>query len=645
MLHHCRRALRGVVRTRLRRGPVARLFSSHATNSSAGDDTQGCEVSGRVVAVEGRLVMIAPDFSKDSTRVFRPGSIVKLSNGTSACLAFEAAGFNFALLLPEGVGDSGSVDTSTLTGADVHISRDELKITFDSSVAHGGSIVDCFGHSIGQVVEPDASGDEIVQVAFNPAPGQFDRQVIRDNIHTGVTSMDALTPFGKGQSMLVFGETGTGKSTIAADVLLSQHQFGKDIHCIYAATGLTDEGVGQIVDNVLNPIGRGGTLVASSVEDGDDGALFAALTACALGEFHRDNGKHAMVVLDEISGLQRLWDKGWAMAHKHIGRETTPPVEIGQLRSFYMPLLQRAAKLDEMKRGGGSMSLIAMVNTPPNPTDHPALAKVNSSGEEEQNDEQIIHNSTFRRQDLDALELSPLDVTRLNTLLDRGVTVDVRMLQKLGIRSQKLAGQKYMATAAAQAHPYYAAFQASKVHIEEMSSIADGHIRLSPSLLAAGVHPPLDPQHSLTRIGIGSRKEIRDHRSKAMQKVATRLRIDVTAALDAVRLNSSPEEVAHAKRQLSAWHAALSQDPLQPIPLHEQVVLLFVAAAYYDDPVVAQALQGGRNSLILRHMRSCSPQVCDVACTKLVTFSFILNVRLPCVPLLLLAPGRYSRDR
>ena len=142
-----------------------------------------------------------------------------------------------------------------------------------------------------------------------------------------------------------------------------------------------------------------------------------------------------------------------------------------------------------------------------------------------------------------------------------------------------------------------------------MSSIADGHIRLTPGLKALGVNPPLDPQNSLTRIGIGSRKEIRDHRSKAMQKVAARLRIDVTSALDAVKLNSSTAEVAHANRQLAAWRSALSQDPLRPLPLHEQVVLLFVAAAYHDDPIVAEALKGGRDSLILRHMRSYSQPV------------------------------------
>ena len=309
--------------------------------------------------------------------------------------------------------------------------------------------------------------------------------------------------------------------------------------------------------------------------------------------------------------------------------------------------------------------------------------------------------------------------------------------------------------------------QASKVHVEEMQSIADGHIRLSPQLRDIGVQPPVDPQHSLTRIGIGSRKEIRDHRSQvgvdcsvvwccamqlqcivvglsqpetyafgavttkkesgnsigigsgigvsvgvgvrdhlsrrktvnqllpfllcwigirvgiririvfvwsflwhsflflwhttfalsfaltldwlchcqvslvflsfflsfylcslvclsvmcicgwghttpqAMQKVATRLRIDMTSCLDAVRLNSSPAEVAHASKQLSAWRAALSQDTLQPVPLHDQVVLLFVAAAYYDHPLIVEALKGGRDSLILRHVRSVSPKLLD----------------------------------
>ena len=436
----------------------------------SGED-DAVEVSGHVVAADNasRLVMIQPDFTKKSTRQFRPGSLVQMGSGAVGCLAFELAGFNFAILLPEAAVHGELLDDpSCIKGTEVHISSKQLHFHFDRSAAAGGSVLDCFGQTLLSSTPSDAetasptnaeAESEIVQLAFNPAPGQFDRQVIRDNIHTGVTALDALTPFGRGQSMLVHGEAGTGKSSIAMDVILAQHEFGAGrVKCVYAATHADDSKMSSIVSNMLAPVGDVATVIASSSDDGDEGALFAALSACALGEHHRDRGDHAMVILDEVSGLQRLWDKGWQMAHAHLGRETTPPVEIGQLRSWYMPLLQRAAKLNDTKKGGGSMSIIAMVDTPPSPADHPevmpeaSLLAVDTGSADAR---------PLTKQDIEDLDLSPLDLSRLNTLRERGVEVDLRMLRQLGIRSQKLRGQRALAAAAKAAHPYYNAYQVS----------------------------------------------------------------------------------------------------------------------------------------------------------------------------------------
>lgn len=449
------------------------------------DDSDEVEVSGHVVAKDdaGRLVMIQPDFTKKSTRQFRPGSLVQMGSGEVGCLAFELAGYNFAILLPEtAVHEDLLDDPSCIKGTEVHISSKQLHFHFDGSAAAGGSVLDCFGKTLlsskqsddndnaatalagsgsGGTAEAAAAAErEIVQLAFNPAPGQFDRQVIRDNIHTGVTALDALTPFGRGQSMLVHGEAGTGKSSIAMDVVLAQHEFGAGrVKCVYAATHADDSKMSSIVSNMLAPVGEVATVIASSSDDGDEGALFAALSACALGEHHRDRGDHSMVILDEVSGLQRLWDKGWQMAHAHLGRETTPPVEIGQLRSWYMPLLQRAAKLNDTKKGGGSMSIIAMVDTPPSPADHPEVMPEASSLAVESGTGADARPLT--KQDIEDLDLSPLDLSRLNTLQERGVQVDLRMLRQLGIRSQKLRGQRALAAAAKAAHPYYNAYQVS----------------------------------------------------------------------------------------------------------------------------------------------------------------------------------------
>jgi F0F1-type ATP synthase alpha subunit len=418
--------------------------------------------------------------------------------------------------------------------------------------------------------------------------------------------------------MLIFGQKGTGKTTIGKDIILAQSKFtassvestdalrDEAVHCILCATHVDEPKVEELVRGVLHKTGARTTIVTSSLADGDEGALFGALTACVLGEHHRDNGRHSVVVLDELSGLQRLWDKGWKMVHEYLGRSEVPAVDIGQLRNWYMPLLQRAAKLDLEKRGGGSMSMVAMIDTPANPVDYPELAV--SSSVDMLN---INKSQRLSQLDIQKLDLLPNDLARLKILMDRGVELNISMIQQLGIRSQKLSGQKEIAATAAAEHPYYSEFQASKVHVEEMSSIADGHICLSMALKKKNIFPCLDPQLSLTRIGIGSRKEIRDHRSTAMQKVATRLRIDLTAALDAVKLNCSAEEVAHAKKQLAAWRAALSQSPHQPLSIDEQVALLFVAAAYYDNVIVAEALKGGNESLILRHMRSVSSQLLE----------------------------------
>ena len=483
---------------------VFRLFSQGTRPAAGASESNGTaqpvEVSGRVVATDDRLLMIKPDYYMVSTRTFRPGSIVRLANGDTACLAFEAAGFSFALLLPCDAAAAAELSAdlvgrpSPLTGEECYISTRSLTFSFSARTVAGGSVLDCFGHPLAGAASAkadneeeeaavEAKGETIVQVAFNPAPGQFDRQVIRDNVHTGVTAIDSLTPFGRGQSMLVFGEAGTGKSTIAADIIRAQHEFstngGKSpIRCVYAATSVDNAQLDGVVRDVLGPAGTDVTVVASSSEDGDVGALFAVLSACSLGEHHRDSGGHSLVVLDDLSGLQRLWDKGWGMAHAHLKQGAkTPPVEIGQLRSWYMPLLQRAAKLSDDKRGGGSMSVIAMVDTPPSPADHlevgreqaagagaagasaGAGAGAGPAGENKTAAAAAEADPALTPAELQQLGLSPLDMQRLNTLVDRGVVVTHRMLQKLGIRSQRQSGQRALAHAAAAAHPYYAAFQ------------------------------------------------------------------------------------------------------------------------------------------------------------------------------------------
>ncbi len=346
-----------------------------ATATATAPAAEALEVSGRVVAVDGRLLMIQPDFLKKSTRTFRPGGVVWLSNGSAACLAFEAAGFSFGVLLPPGaVARPDAVPSGSLTGSEVHISQEGLRVHFTEEVLGGGTVVDAFGTPIGSAVggssrsssgsREDAlslqgggegggvggDGGGVSQLAFNPAPGQFDRQVIRNNIHTGVTAVDSLTPFGRGQSMLVHGEKGTGKTSMGVDIVRAQHQVGwaanstatsttsatsitnttsttstsasgsrsttttvtttitgddggsggGELHCVYAATHLDDARLDYLAREMLQPAGKRATLVAASQEDGDEGVLFAAVTACALGEFHRDNGRHAVVVLDEV---------------------------------------------------------------------------------------------------------------------------------------------------------------------------------------------------------------------------------------------------------------------------------------------------------------------------------------------------------
>ena len=303
----------------------------HSNGRNSSSEIEDFEVSGTIVSADERLIMISPDYQTKSARSFRPGALVHLSNGKTACTVFEAAGFTFALLIPpklarhDSSGTPHDIDTEVsyrersptsqlLSGTEVFISQQNLTFSFSERTIQGGSVLDCFGEEV--MLSPSPGQDTgteraapVQRLAFNPAPGQFDRQVIRENIHTGVTAIDALTPFGKGQSMLVFGEPGTGKTTIGQDVVLAQQLSNNvdetaiddsAVYCIYAATGLDPLAMNHLVPTLLSSASKNTTLVTASKDHGDESALFAALCACSLGEHYRDRGQHAMVILDEV---------------------------------------------------------------------------------------------------------------------------------------------------------------------------------------------------------------------------------------------------------------------------------------------------------------------------------------------------------
>lgn len=220
-----------------------------------------------------------------------------------------------------------------------------------------GRVVDALGNPIDSDVP--ISGDLEFYDIEAPAPGIRDRKTIKESLFTGIRIIDALFPIGKGQRELIIGDRQTGKTAIALDTIINQKQYADKVYCIYVAIGQKRSSVARIV-KILKEHGAMPYTIVVAATASDPAAMqyIAPYTACAIGEYFRNNGMHALIVYDDLTKHAVAYRQISLLLRRPPGREAYP----GDVFYLHSRLLERAAKLsDEM--GGGSLTALPIVET------------------------------------------------------------------------------------------------------------------------------------------------------------------------------------------------------------------------------------------------------------------------------------------
>ena len=217
-----------------------------------------------------------------------------------------------------------------------------------------GRVVNALGQPIdgkGQIDTNDARRIEV------KAPGIVLRQPVTEPLQTGIKAIDSMIPIGRGQRELIIGDRQTGKTALIIDTIINQR--GGDVACIYVAIGQKQSTVAQVVERLT----RAGamyytTIVVAAASDAAPLQFIAPYSGTAVGEYFRDNGRHALVVYDDLSKHAVAYRQLSLLLRRPPGREAFP----GDVFYLHSRLLERAAKMSDAQ-GGGSLTALPVIET------------------------------------------------------------------------------------------------------------------------------------------------------------------------------------------------------------------------------------------------------------------------------------------
>ncbi|MBA2848039.1 F0F1 ATP synthase subunit alpha [Thermosulfuriphilus ammonigenes] len=217
-----------------------------------------------------------------------------------------------------------------------------------------GRVVDPLGRPLDGKGPIEAKDFRRIEVK---APGIIARRPVHEPMYTGIKAIDAMTPIGRGQRELIIGDRQTGKTAICVDAIINQKD--SDIYCIYVAVGQKKSTVAQVVE-VLRRYGamEYTTVVAACASDPATLQFIAPYAGCAMGEYFRDSGRHALIIYDDLSKQANAYREVSLLLRRPPGREAFP----GDIFYNHSRLLERAAKMHESK-GGGSLTALPIIET------------------------------------------------------------------------------------------------------------------------------------------------------------------------------------------------------------------------------------------------------------------------------------------
>jgi F-type H+/Na+-transporting ATPase subunit alpha len=274
--------------------------------------------------------------------------------GVNELLEFEDGSVGLALNL-----DEHSIGAVVLGNVDKIEEGQTVKATGRIlSMPVGDGVIGRVVNALGEPIDGkgELTGIELRRMEIQ-APGIMGRQPVGEPLQTGIKSIDAMTPIGRGQRELIIGDRKTGKTTIAVDTILNQKGLG--VKCIYVAIGQKSSTVAQTVDTLRQNGALDYTVVV--VAPASDPAPFkylAPYAGCAIGQHWMDNGEHALVVYDDLSKQAEAYRQLSLLLRRPPGREAYP----GDVFYLHSRLLERAAKLSD-ENGGGSLTALPIIET------------------------------------------------------------------------------------------------------------------------------------------------------------------------------------------------------------------------------------------------------------------------------------------
>jgi len=304
---------------------------------------------------------------EEAGRVLSVGDGIARVYGLKNCQAEEMVEFSSGLkgmalnLEPDNVGVVVFGNDKLIKEGDV-VKRTGAIV--DVPVGEGllGRVVDALGNPIDGKGPIDSEMRARVGVK---APGIIPRTSVNEPMLTGIKAVDSLVPIGRGQRELIIGDRQTGKTAVAIDTIINQKRFNdaaeesKKLYCIYVAIGQKRSTVAQLVKKLSDADAMKYTIIVSATaSDAAPLQYLSPYSGCAMGEYFRDNGKHALIIYDDLSKQAVAYRQMSLLLRRPPGREAYP----GDVFYLHSRLLERAAKMSK-ESGGGSLTALPVIET------------------------------------------------------------------------------------------------------------------------------------------------------------------------------------------------------------------------------------------------------------------------------------------
>jgi len=349
---------------------VGGAMSIMAKNLSTSSNLNGAKTSSAEVSsiLEDRILEAAPKSNLEETgRVLSIGDGIARVYGLKNIQAEEMVEFSSGLkgmalnLEADNVGVVVFGNDKLIKEGDV-VKRTGAIVDVPVGAELLGRVVDALGNPIDGA---GPLGNAVRERVGIKAPGIIPRQSVKEPMQTGIKAVDSLVPIGRGQRELIIGDRQTGKTAVAIDAIINQKRFNdsddekKKLYCIYVAIGQKRSTVAQIVKRLTDADAMKYCIVVSATaSDAAPLQYLAPYSGCAMGEFFRDNGKHALIIFDDLSKQAVAYRQMSLLLRRPPGREAYP----GDVFYLHSRLLERAAKMSDTQ-GGGSLTALPIIET------------------------------------------------------------------------------------------------------------------------------------------------------------------------------------------------------------------------------------------------------------------------------------------